>query len=46
MITLSAQAVPFDVAHIRHIRYLPNGEGLEQLRDKVRRRLEGLRARQ
>ena len=45
MITQSAQDVPFDVAHIRHIRYLPNGEGLEQLRGEVRRRLEGLRAR-
>ena len=45
MITQSAQDVPFDVAHIRHIRYLPNGEGLEQLAGEVRRRLDGIRER-
>jgi hypothetical protein len=45
MIAQSAHDVPFDVAHIRHIRYLPNGEGLAQLVSEVRRRLEGLRER-
>ena len=42
MITQNAQDVPFDVAHIRHIRYLPNGEGMENLTIDVSRRLEGL----
>lgn len=45
MVTQSAQDVPFDVAHIRHVRYLPNGEGLRQLQDEVQRRLEALRGR-
>jgi len=45
MITQSAQDVPFDVAHIRHVRYLPNNEGRQQLAADVQRRLETLRAR-
>jgi hypothetical protein len=45
MVTQSAQDVPFDVAHIRHVRYLPNGEGLRQFQDEVQRRLEALRGR-
>jgi hypothetical protein len=44
MITQNAQDVPFDVAHIRHIRYLPNGEGMTSLTSDVTRRLEGLQA--
>jgi len=45
MITQNAQDVPFDVAHIRHVRYLRNNEGLQQLASDVQRRLETLRAR-
>lgn len=42
LITQNPQDVPFDIAHIRHIRYLANGEGLATLTDDVRRRLETL----
>lgn len=45
MITQSAGDVPFDVAHIRHVRYLRNKEGLKQLAADVLRRLETLRSR-
>lgn len=45
IITQDAHDVPFDVAHIRHVRYLRNREGLKQLREDVQRRLETLRAR-
>ena len=44
MITQNAHDVPFDVAHIRHIRYLNNGEGLSKLTADVRARLETLRS--
>jgi hypothetical protein len=44
MITQAAADVPFDVAHIRHIRYLPNGEGIAVLAADVTRRLTGLLA--
>ena len=43
MITQNAVDVPFDVAHIRHIRYLKNGEGLRQLATDVSRRLTTLK---
>lgn len=45
MITQSAADVPFDVAHIRHIRYLPNGEGISSLIEDVTRRLTGIQTR-
>lgn len=45
MITQSASDVPFDVAHIRHIRYLQNGEGMNTLSQEVTRRLSSLQAR-
>lgn len=45
MITQAAADVPFDVSHIRHIRYLANGEGISVLANDVIRRLEGLKAR-
>ncbi|WP_018440546.1 hypothetical protein [Trinickia symbiotica] len=44
MITQSAHDVPFDVAHIRHIRYLNNSEGLRKLTVDVRARLETLQS--
>lgn len=34
--------IPFDLRHIRYIKYLPNGEGLSELAEKVSRRLESL----
>jgi hypothetical protein len=34
--------IPFDLRHIRYIKYLPNGQGLSELAEKVSRRLESL----
>jgi len=34
--------IPFDLRHIRHIRYLPNEQGLKELGDRVSKRLEDL----
>lgn len=31
IITQSAEDIPFDIAHLRHIRYLNNGEGIQKL---------------
>lgn len=45
LIAQTAADVPFDVAAIRHIRYLPNTEGYSTLAGEVARRLETLRAR-
>lgn len=45
LIAQSAADVPFDVAAIRHIRYLPNAEGYAALAAAVTARLETLRAR-
>lgn len=45
LIAQNAVDVPFDVAAIRHIRYLPNGEGLTTLTNQVMARLTTLRAR-
>ena len=45
LITQSPTDIPFDVASIRHIRYLPNGEGLSKLGVDLKRRLETLKAR-
>lgn len=45
LIAQAAADVPFDVAAIRHIRYLPNQQGLTQLASDVIRRLETLRRR-
>jgi hypothetical protein len=45
IITQSPNDVPFDVAHIRHVRYLPNQEGRKQLAADVQGRLETLRSR-
>ena len=44
MITQNSKDVPFDVAHIRHIRYLDNREGLKKLAADVQARLETLKA--
>ena len=45
LIAQTAQDVPFDVGHIRHIRYLNNGEGLPQLGGEVSRRVRTLTGR-
>jgi hypothetical protein len=38
-ITQSDADVPFDLRHHRYLRYLPNGEGLEELTSKLKSRL-------
>ena len=43
MITQNAADVPFDVAHIRHVRYLRKSEGLQQLAAEIQGRLQTLR---
>ena len=43
MVTQNAGDVPFDVSHIRHIRYLGNTEGLSKLAVDVTERLSTLR---
>jgi len=45
MITQNPGDVPFDVAHIRHVRYLRNKEGLKQLSADIQGRLQTLRDR-
>lgn len=45
LIAQSSTDIPFDVAAIRHIRYLPNGEGLVKLSTDLKRRLGTLKAR-
>jgi hypothetical protein len=44
MVTQSAEHVPFDVGHIRHLRYLGNTQGLAEMANEVTRRLETLKA--
>lgn len=45
LIAQSEADIPFDVAAIRHIRYLQNGEGLARLSTDLKRRLETLKTR-
>lgn len=42
LLTQSEQDVPFDLRHLRHIRYLNNGEGLQNLRAQLAGRLADL----
>ena len=42
LITQSAADVPFDLQHLRHIQYLGNSEGLEQLKESLLDRLRFL----
>lgn len=44
MITQDSGDVPFDIAHIRHVKYLGNREGLKKLTADVQARLETLKA--
>jgi len=43
LIAQSQTDIPFDVAAIRHIKYLPNGEGLSKLNEDVQRRIVTLK---
>lgn len=45
LIAQSAGDVPFDVGHIRHLRYLNNGEGRMRLQEELVRRLRTLTGR-
>ncbi|CRM76738.1 hypothetical protein [Pseudomonas sp. 8 R 14] len=45
IITQNAADIPFDIAHLRHIRYLPNGEGIEQLERDLTTRIRNIRER-
>ena len=38
------QDVPFDLGHIRHVRYMPNKEGLEELREDLLTAIRATRA--
>ncbi|WP_082547488.1 hypothetical protein [Rhodanobacter sp. Soil772] len=42
LLTQSEHDVPFDLRHLRYISYLNNGEGLQELRERLARRLADL----
>lgn len=42
MITQNSNDIPFDIQHLRHIRYLHNGEGLDNLRTQLAERIRAL----
>jgi hypothetical protein len=42
LITQNAADIPFDVQHLRYVRYLDNREGLDELRERLRPRLADL----
>ena len=39
LLTQSEQDIPFDLRHLRYVKYLPNGEGLDAMADRLRPRL-------
>lgn len=43
LITQSEQDIPFDLRHLRYIRYLPNGEGLGSLSESLQAKLRSIR---
>ena len=43
LITQSEQDVPFDLRHLRYIRYLPNSEGLGELSVSLQAKLRSIR---
>jgi len=45
IITQSAADIPFDIAHLRHIRYLSNDQGIQQLEADLSARINFLRDR-
>lgn len=42
LITQADADVPFDLRHLRYLRYLNNGEGLQELRRRLAQRLQGI----
>ena len=42
LITQSEQDIPFDLRHLRHVRYLNNTEGLSELRESLQGRMQTL----
>lgn len=42
LITQSEADIPFDLRHLRYVRYLNNGEGLRKLRSKLEQRISAL----
>ncbi len=42
LITQSDEDIPFDLRHLRYVRYLNNGEGLEDLREKLEQRVSAI----
>jgi nucleoside 2-deoxyribosyltransferase len=45
IITQNPTDIPFDIAHLRHIRYLGNDQGIEQLEADLTVRIRALRER-
>lgn len=43
LIAQSEQDVPFDLRHLRYIRYLPNSEGLSELSSSLQAKLQSIR---
>ena len=43
LISQSEHDVPFDLRHLRHIRYLPNSEGLSELSSALQAKLQSIR---
>ncbi|MFN3769426.1 MAG: hypothetical protein ACK4TD_13735 [Ectopseudomonas guguanensis] len=43
VITQNAADIPFDIAHLRHIRYLGNDQGLQQLEVELSARIRSIR---
>lgn len=43
IITQNAHDVPFDITHLRHIRYLPNREGVDDLAKQLTARIQAIR---
>ena len=42
LITQNEADIPFDLRHLRHVKYLNNTEGLEQLSHQLQERLKDL----
>lgn len=42
LITQADADIPFDLRHLRYVRYLNNGEGLQTLRERLQPRLAEL----
>jgi len=42
LLTQKDEDIPFDLKHLRYLKYLANGEGLKDLSDKIKDRLEFL----